>query len=360
MRAKLAGVVAVVVVAGAAALWPWPAGWVEERYSRGLYPAIQRVVTRMANAVPFALLDVLIIAAAGAVLVGLFAALHAPQDGRWRALGRLAAHGIVAGSALYVVFLLTWGLNYRRDPIEARLEFDESRVTAESVAALNEAAIGELARLRPLLPEGRDGWPHADAVARGLAGPLAEGARLFGLPGPVAPGRPKRTILNPYFTRAGVSGLTDPFFLETLLPSNLLPFELPSVIAHEWGHLAGFARESEASLFGLAVCLRGDEAAQYSAWLDVFVHTLGARDGEGRRAARGRLPAAVRADLEAMAERSARDQVRSIQRVAWRTYDRYLRSQRVSSGVANYGEVVRLIAGTRFAPGWTPVLRERR
>jgi len=28
--------------------------------------------------------------------------------------------------------------------------------------------------------------------------------------------------------------------------------------------------------------------------------------------------------------------------------------------VANYGEVVRLIAGTRFAPGWTPVLRERR
>ncbi len=349
-----------VLAAGAAALWPWPAGWVEEHYSRGLYPAVQQLLTRASNAVPFALLDVLIIMAVGASLFGLFAALHAPQDGRWRALGRLAAHGIVAGSALYLVFLLAWGLNYRREPIEARLEFDESLVTTESVVALNDAAIGELARLRPLLPEGHDGWPKADDVARVLAGPLAEAARLFGLPGPVTPGRPKRTILDPYFTRAGVSGLTDPFFLETLLPSNLLPFELPSVIAHEWGHLAGFAGESEASLFGLAVCLRGDNAAQYSAWLDVFVHTLGARDGEGRREARSRLPAAVRADLEAMAARSARDQVGSIRRAAWRAYDRYLRSQRVSSGVANYGEVVRLIAGTRFAPGWTPMLRARR
>ena len=344
----------------AATGWPTRVEWVEDRYSRGLYPAIQRVMTGISNAVPFALLDVLIIAAAGAVLFGLFAALHAPQDGRWRALGRLATHGLVAGSALYLVFLLAWGLNYRRESIEARLEFDESLVTTESVVALNDAAIAELARLRPLLPESRGGWPKADDVARGLAGPLAEGARLFGLPGLVTPGRPKRTILDPYFARAGVSGLTDPFFLETLLPSNLLPFELPSVVAHEWGHLAGFARESEASLFGLAVCLRGDDAAQYSAWLNVFGHTLGARDGEGRREARGRLPAAVRADLEAMAARSARDQVRSIQRAAWRTYDRYLRSQRVSSGVADYGEVVRLIAGTRFAPGWTPVLRARR
>jgi hypothetical protein len=33
--------------------------------------------------------------------------------------------------------------------------------------------------------------------------------------------------------------MTDPFLLETLLASNLLPFEVPAVIAHEWGHLAG-------------------------------------------------------------------------------------------------------------------------
>jgi hypothetical protein len=173
----------------------------------------------------------------------------------------------------------------------------------------------------------------------------------------VRAGRPKSTLLDAYFTRAGVSGMTSPFFLETLIASNLLPFELPAVVAHEWGHLAGFARESDASFFGLVACLHANDAAQYSAWLDIFVRTLGARGREGRRSALSRLPDAVRADLEAMAARSERDQVRAVSRMAWRTYDTYLRSQRVESGVRNYGEVVRLLAGTRFEAGWRPVLR---
>ncbi len=173
-------------------------------------------------------------------------------------------------------------------------------------------------------------------------------------------GRPKHTLLDVYFTRAGVSGMTSPFFLETLIASNLLPFERPGVIAHEWGHLAGFARESEASFFGLLVCLHGNDAAQYSAWLDIFVRTLGARDRDDRRAVIAALPEAVRADLRAMAERSERDQVRAVSLVAWRAYDTYLRSQRVESGVRNYGEVVRLLAGTRFEAGWRPALRTAR
>jgi hypothetical protein len=154
--------------------------------------------------------------------------------------------------------------------------------------------------------------------------------------------------------------MTDPFFLETLIASNLLPFERPAVIAHEWGHLAGLARESDASFFGLLVCLHGNASAQYSAWLDIFLRTLDARDREDRRAAAARLPEAVRADIRAMADRSARDQVRAVSLVAWRTYDTYLRSQRVESGVRNYGEVVRLLAGTRFEPGWKPALRAAR
>ena len=186
---------------------------------------------------------------------------------------------------------------------------------------------------------------------------LETGTQLLGLPGPVRAGRPKHSLLDFYFTRAGVSGMTDPFFLETILSSNLLPFELPAVIAHEWGHLAGLARESDASFFGLLVCLHGNDASRYSAWLDIFVRTLGARDRDGRRAALARLPADVRADLQAMADRSARDEVRAFSLAAWRTYDTYLRSQRVESGVRNYGEVVGLLTGTRFDAGWRPMLR---
>ncbi len=359
MRTRIAGGL-VVAVAAAAALAPMPASWVEQRYARGWFPAAQRALTALSNAVPFALLDVLIVAAGGVLLAALVSVLGAPRGRRLGMLGRRAWQGVVAASLVYLWFVAAWGGNYRREPASKLVDFDRSRVTTAAVAALNETAIGELQRLRPGLPVEAAGWPDKAQVAARLQPALGTGTALLGLPGPVRAGRPKTTLLDVYYTRAGVSGMTDPFFLETLLASNLLPFELPAVVAHEWGHLAGLARESDASFFGLLVCLHGDAGAQYSAWLDIFVRTLAARTREERGAVSARLPEAVRADLRAMAARSARDEVHVVRLLAWRTYDTYLRSQRVESGVLNYGEVVSLLAGTRFEAGWKPVLRPAR
>jgi hypothetical protein len=345
----------ILAAAAAAAFLPVPPAWVERYYARGWFPPVQRTLTPISNAVPFAVIDALIAAAMVLVLVASVSVVRAPRRRRLAALLQRAWQGVVVAALTYLVFLLTWGGNYRRQPMTALLDFDDARATRAAVLALNETAVGELRRLRPRLPAGTSGWADAARAAADLEPALEAGAGLLELPGPVRGGRPKWTMLDVYYTRAGVSGMTNPFFLETLVASNLLPFELPAVIAHEWGHLAGFARESDASFFGLLVCLHGSDAAQYSAWLDIFVRTLDARDREGRRVVLARLPDAVRADLRAMAERSERDQVRAINLLAWRTYDTYLRSQRVETGVSNYGEVVRLLAGTRFEAGWKPV-----
>ena len=353
MGKRIAGAVVVAAAAGAA-LVPVPQTWVEQHYARGWFPAVQPTLTGISNTVPFALLDVLIVSALAAAAWAVASVVRAPRGRRLAVLGRRAWQGLVAGALTYLVFLVAWGGNYRRQPITALVDFDDARVTRAAVLALNDAAIGELGRLRPRLPAGTSGWAGAAQAAAGLEPALDAGTGLLGLPGRVRGGRPKWTILDVYYTRAGVSGMTNPFLLETLVASNLLPFELPAVVAHEWGHLAGFARESDASFFGFLVCLQGSDAAQYSAWLDVFVRTLTARGPDDRRSVQARLPAAVRADLRAMAERSERDQVRAVSVMAWRTYDTYLRSQRVESGVRNYGELVRLLAGTRFENGWRP------
>jgi hypothetical protein len=353
MRKRIAGGL-VVSAAVAAAVLPVPSDVVEQHYARAWYPSIQRALTSISNAFPFALIDALILAAVLVLLAGAASGLRAPRGQRVAMLARRAWQGAVAVSVAYLAFLAAWGANYRRQPVAAMVDFDEGRVTRAAVAALNETALGELSRLRPGLPPGAAGWADPRAMAADLLPALETGTVLLRLPGPVRAGRPKWTLLDFYFTRAGVSGMTDPFFLETLLASNLLPFERPAVIAHEWGHLAGLARESDASFFGLLVCLHGNAAARYSAWLDIFLRTLGSRDREERQAVSARLPDAVRADLRAMAERSARDQVRTVSLLAWHTYDTYLRAQRVESGVRNYSEVVRLLAGTRFEAGWRP------
>jgi len=358
MRTRVAGVL-VVAAAACAAIVPSQAAWVERYYARGWYPVIQRGVTATSNAVPFALLDLLI--AAGLVVGALATAsvLRSPRGTRWRKLVRRAWQGVVVGALVYLAFLAAWGCNYRRDPVSAWLDFDKNRVTPAAVRSLNEQAVTGMSRLRGRLPPALDGWPARDEIARSLLPAFERGVRLLRLPAPVRAGRPKTSALDLYFTRAGVSGMTDPFLLETLVATNVLPFEQPVVIAHEWGHLAGLARESDASFFAWVVCLQGNDGAQYSAWLEAFLHTLPALDRDERREVRRRLPDLVQADLEAMDRRTARDQVRAVSLTAWNLYDQYLRANRVAAGVRNYTEVVQLMVGTRFAPGWTPVVRSQ-
>ena len=87
-------------------------------------------------------------------------------------------------------------------------------------------------------------------------------------------GRPKTTLLNPYFRLAGVDGMTDPLLLETLVASDVLPFERPVVVAHEWSHLAGVADEGEANYVGWLTCVRGSSREQYSGWLFLYGEML--------------------------------------------------------------------------------------
>ena len=344
-------------VAAAAAVWPLPPAFVERWFGGAWYPGVQRVLTRMSNLVPVAFIDVLLVAAVAAVVWASVSVWRAPRGDRWRVARRHLTLDLTIGAAAYLVFLAAWGLNYQRPPVTGRVDFDGERVTRAAVRALNDTALAELVRARAGLPSSLDGWPSRPEVAATLVPGLARTTAALGLPRGVVPGRPKFTLLDPYFTRAGISGMTDPFFLETLVASNMLAFETPMVIAHEWGHLAGLARESEASFFGWLVCLQGPPEARYSAWYEAFLLTLPAFDRDERRARLEALPEPVRADIRAAAARTQRDEVQPLRLVAWRTYDAYLKANRVESGVRNYGEVVRLMAGTRFDASWRPVRR---
>ena len=100
--------------------------------------------------------------------------------------------------------------------------------------------------------------------------------------------------------------MTDPYFLETLVAGDLLPFEQPFVVAHEWSHLAGYADEGDANFVGWLTCLGGSDADHYSGWLLPLW-----RDRSGRQRGRwagfaGRLAPGPTADRRAIADRVRR------------------------------------------------------
>lgn len=334
----------------------WPADLVERWYSRWLYAAIQPALTGASNVTAFAWLDVLIVGAILGAALGMWRIVRTGRGQRWRASWRAGVNVATVAAVVYLAFCACWGLNYQREPITAWLDFDESRLTPERAGALADRVVTELVALQnapsPASPE--QAWPEQGGR---LATAVDEAVRAMGLRGGSAAGRPKRSLLDPYFVRAGVSGMTDPFWLETLTASNLLASERSAVVAHEWAHLAGLARESEAAFAGWLACIHAEPWDRYSGWLDLFINVFGSLDESQRRLVMDRAPARVVRDLEEMRRRNQRDQVRLVNLVAWRTYDSYLKANRVASGVRNYNEVVRLVLGVRFENGWVPVRR---
>jgi hypothetical protein len=150
--------------------------------------------------------------------------------------------------------------------------------------------------------------------------------------------------------------MTDPFFLETLVASDLLPFERPFVIAHEWSHLAGFADEGEANFVGWLTCLRGAAPVQYSGWLSLYAELVGGLSRSARADVAARLEPGPRKDLRALADRLTRNVNPTVSAAGWRVYDQYLKANRVEDGSASYARVVRLALGTelgqRATQGW--------
>jgi hypothetical protein len=180
-----------------------------------------------------------------------------------------------------------------------------------------------------------------------LATGFARALHEIGIRWDVVPGRPKRTILDSYFRSAGVDGMTDPFFLETLVAGNVLPFERAFVVAHEWSHLAGIADEGEANFAAWRSCVGGSTANAYSGWLFLFAELARAVPQKEREALSASLGTGPRADLRAIRDRYVRDVNRRISDAGWRIYDSYLKANRVEAGTASYDEVVRLVLGLR-------------
>ncbi len=334
----------IVAAAAIAAVVPAPRGLIERWYSNGVYPPLQHALTNASNLIPFSLFDV---ACAGALAALLVMCLRAVRRAGWiRGLAAASARAIAGAAAAYLMFLACWGLNYRRVPLQDKVAFEEDRLTSAATDAFGARVVGELNAL--YLPA------HAAPESLDtLAGAFESSLHALRTP-PIIVGRPKQTLFGGYFHAAAIAGMTDPFFLETLIAPDLLDVERPFVIAHEWAHLAGYADESEANFVAWLTCTRANARAQYSAWLGLFGHAFSA--AKDKRAMLRTLEAGPRIDLQAIADRYARTP-RVVRFAARETYDRYLKANRVERGVESYDAVIQLIVGTQFGGEGFPEMK---
>jgi hypothetical protein len=223
--------VVLVLAAVICAIAPFPAETVEGLYSARLYLDIQSFLTTASNQFPFALLDV----AAGCLLVAAWMMVRSRVRlvGVRRAIIWNSVTAVKTAAVVYLLFLALWGLNYRRVPLEQKLDYDRSRLTRDAAISFANVAVAAL----------NGGYAAAHAKPTDLQALDASFADVQGALGATrlaVTGLPKRSLLTFYFRRAAIDGMTDPWFLEIIVNPDVLEFERPFVIAHEWGHLVRF------------------------------------------------------------------------------------------------------------------------
>jgi hypothetical protein len=332
---------AVFVLAAVAAFAPLPASAVERWYSLAIYPLLQRTLTSVSNLLPVALFDALWIGGVAAVAV--LARRRIRAAGWTTGALRLAGDLLRAAAVVYLVFLSTWGLNYRRVPMFDKVEFDPAGVNRAAAAALGIWSVRELnadyasAHGEPVQLDQLRAW-FGDTL-RALRAPS------------IVPARPKATLLGWYFHQTETVGMTDPFFLETLLSPDVFEIERPFVVAHEWAHLAGYADESEANFVSFLTCRRGNAATRYSAALVIFAYTTPPVLPPDRG-----LDLGPRTDLFSMQRRYANTSA-SLRIAAKEGYDKYLKANRVQKGIESYDAVIQLILGTAYDERGNPILK---
>jgi uncharacterized protein DUF3810 len=334
-KASLVWPVALITIAVVAAIAPISSTLVERAYSRGFYPVVQRGLTSASNVTSIALLDI------AAALVLALVVVRGVRIVRTSGLRRvplpLTIFLLKIIAIVYLLFLAIWGLNYRRVPLEEKLDFEPSQVHQAAALSLAGEAVARANQLYDAA--------HRTSFDRGqLAQSFSVAERTLHVGSRTIPGLPKRSLLGLYFRAAAIDGMTDPIFLEVILNPDLLSVELPEVLAHEWSHLAGYADESEANFLAWLTCLRGDALGQYSGWLSAYRRALNVLPREARTRVPG-LATGPRSDLEAIFARYRRSSP-AVREAARDAYDSYLKANRIREGIDNYDAVIRLMLGT--------------
>ncbi len=255
-----------------------------------------------------------------------------------------------AVAAFYVIwFYVSWGWNYSRAPLETRMQFDPARVTPPAAVLLRRRAMTEMNALAaPAHAEAVRPLDLEDLYAAWL--PAVQRAGNSWTP---HVGEAKPTIADPFMMANGTSGFINPLTLNVALASDLLWFERPFDLAHEWSHAAAYAREDEANYLAIVTCIRSpNPVLQYSGWFELFLYLP-----QERHYARREFVPLVWRDFAALRERDARHINVLIAHWSWRTYNVYLKSNRIASGIENYDEVTRLMLGIPRDAGGLPIAR---
>ena len=307
-------------------------------YATHVYPGVSAALSWLASPFGFSLTEIVVVAAAvAAVWIIVRAILRRKRW--WRCL--LAEAELLLGVVAWLY--LGWGFNYFRSSIYVRAE--------TTPMPMEEAEFHEF--LSAFADQLNDSWCDVESidpatVEQEIKAWYETVPPQFGLCRPRAWQHPKRMLFNRLYSAVGVLGFIGPAFDEMHVNRDVSPLEYPFIFAHEYSHVLGVSSEAEANFWAFEACRASHDAAiRYSAWYMLLSHTaynIRSLLGEEAYAAWAEtLIPEVFVDLELSQIHWADLRWTWLSQVQHRFYDLFLKTNRITAGTADYGQVLRLV-----------------
>lgn len=328
--------------------------WIEQYYSRFFFLGVRMVIDNTIAYLPFPVLYLIVLSMLiGAVVkIRKWRRMPVSRAQKWTHAG-MGLLGFTGGAVFF--FLVLWGYNYGRLPVEQQLGLALDPLSVEALKAEMIDEAEQIIRLRPRIPGSDETAIDASFLPEELEGQLRaeleKNLTELGFP-TVGEVRAKRIYPKGIFLRFSSSGMYFPWSGEGQVDAGLDPLSIITVMTHELAHGYGFGDEGTCNFWAYVACSNSeDPLIAYAGHLDHF-RTLAAQylryDRAGYLAFRGKLPKGIQADVDAINENLSK-YPDIMPELRYAAYDTYLKAQGIKEGIKNYSRVVMMVKAWKEA-----------
>ncbi|HPE38429.1 MAG TPA: DUF3810 domain-containing protein [Bacillota bacterium] len=239
-----------------------------EEYALHIFPVISVIISSIANLFPISLTEVAVVGLVftAPILIAI-AIYHLIYYIRQKLVKIFLVHlGIGVAWIAFVgvlLFTLLHGINYYREPLRERLPMGTNEYTLEELEEVYAWTVNGINQARSELPEDEDGYPVFENgkydILDDYASEYEQAAQTIPELGRTACDA-KPVALSHLWSYTGITGMYNPFFVEANINMDVPDTVIASTVFHELAHTCGMAKEGDAELASLLVCLLSEDA----------------------------------------------------------------------------------------------------
>ena len=324
----------------------------EQVYSRGIFICVRYFLDYTLGWLPFPFVQVLLV---GLFIFSIYKVRNLVRThNSFLGSFKRASLGVVSFCfGVIFFFLVLWGYNYGRLPIENSMKLTPNPLTLKELKSELKINTQEVSEARQIIPNISDSAIYKTFLPTNLEEEVREVVvkLLKQLDYPTG-GTVRGRLLKPkgILLRFSTAGVYFPWTGESNVDAGLHPVQIPFTMAHEFAHGYGFTDEGTCNFLAYLACIQSDNPFfQYSGHLSYWRYLASSyrrNDREGYSDYFKTLPKGMVEDLYSIDANS--DKYPDIL-PRWRdaVYDTYLKTQGIPEGVINYNRIVMLVKSWR-------------